>query len=277
MSSVIGIGSLGGSGTRAVAQVLMDAGIYMGDDLNHANDNLIFTRLFKNPGWYRNANKRSVEARLRVFEEYMQNDRISLKNAATLIGASANNPTMKSHRELAWNMLGKIGKSGGNRDRWGWKEPNTQIFIEDLSNYFPSFKYIHVVRHGLDMAFSKNRQQLNNWGPRYDIHLNGNESKEEIAFKQLEYWIRSNKDVASKGERLGSDFLLLNHTTFCSHPRQQVDRIISFLGIELPMDRLAKLYELPRDTGSNDRYSKFDIGIFDDRQIDYVRQLGFEV
>ena len=50
---MIAIGALGGSGTRAVAQVFLEAGIYMGDDLNRANDNLIFTRLFKDPNWYK--------------------------------------------------------------------------------------------------------------------------------------------------------------------------------------------------------------------------------
>ena len=49
MGAVIAIGALGGSGTRAIAQVLMDAGIYLGDSLNNANDNKLFTRLFKNP------------------------------------------------------------------------------------------------------------------------------------------------------------------------------------------------------------------------------------
>ena len=43
------IGGLGGSGTRVVAQILRDVGIFMGTDLNGANDNLWFTLLFKRP------------------------------------------------------------------------------------------------------------------------------------------------------------------------------------------------------------------------------------
>jgi len=47
---------------------------------------------------------------------------------------------------------------------WGWKEPNTHIYLEFLSKYFSDLKYIFVIRHGLDMAFSKNQAQLYNWG-----------------------------------------------------------------------------------------------------------------
>lgn len=42
---IISIGALGGSGTRAIAQVLIQADVFMGDDLNNSSDNLFFTRL----------------------------------------------------------------------------------------------------------------------------------------------------------------------------------------------------------------------------------------
>lgn len=45
--NVIAIGALGGSGTRICAQILIELGVFMGHDLNNANDNLLFTRLFK--------------------------------------------------------------------------------------------------------------------------------------------------------------------------------------------------------------------------------------
>lgn len=49
---IIAIGAVGGSGTRVVAKIFMDAGVFVGDDLNAQNDNLTFTQLFKNPDWY---------------------------------------------------------------------------------------------------------------------------------------------------------------------------------------------------------------------------------
>ena len=68
MACVIGIGALGGSGTRAVAQFIIDLGVYLGDDLNFANDNLLFTPLFRNPTWYGNVS--DFSDRLKVFESY---------------------------------------------------------------------------------------------------------------------------------------------------------------------------------------------------------------
>lgn len=59
-------------------------------------------------------------------------------------------------------------------------------------------KYIHVLRHGLDMAFSNNIQQLKNWGLKFNIKLSGEETESQIAVKQLDYWIESTKDIIQK-------------------------------------------------------------------------------
>ena len=45
------IGGLGGSGTRVVADIVLAQGWYLGQDLNRAKDNLLFTLLFKRPYW----------------------------------------------------------------------------------------------------------------------------------------------------------------------------------------------------------------------------------
>ncbi len=92
MGAVIAIGALGGSGTRAIAQVLMDAGIYLDDSLNNANDNKLFTRLFKNPSFYNGAGKAEIQERLAVFEEYMRTDHLSPKSARRLLKAAFDNP-----------------------------------------------------------------------------------------------------------------------------------------------------------------------------------------
>ena len=43
----VAIGGVGGSGTRLIAQILHEAGFYLGDDLSYAIDNLWFTLLFR--------------------------------------------------------------------------------------------------------------------------------------------------------------------------------------------------------------------------------------
>lgn len=277
MGTVVAIGALGGSGTRAIAQVLIEAGIYMGDDLNKANDNLIFTRLFKNPSWYKNASKEEVIQRLHIFKDYMERDRLNFNGAKTLIKASRTNPTFSQNKKIIINIIGKIFNISQPKNIWGWKEPNTQIYINEISNYFPNLKYIHIVRNGLDMAFSNNKQQLHNWGYKYDIHINGKESKDEIAYKQLEYWVKSTQDAIIKGKKLKNKFLIINHSRFCQQPTEQIDRIIEFIGIEVEGDKLNKLYKIPKIPTTLDRYESHNLQIFDKQQIDFVRELGFEL
>jgi len=57
-----GVGGVGGSGTRVVAQLLLDLGFYLGADLNEANDNLWFSLILKRPDWLRAAIARGDEA-----------------------------------------------------------------------------------------------------------------------------------------------------------------------------------------------------------------------
>ena len=55
------IGGVGGSGTRVLAEILSLFGFYLGNDLNGAKDNLVYTLLFKRPNWfYRNKDNRKI-------------------------------------------------------------------------------------------------------------------------------------------------------------------------------------------------------------------------
>ena len=277
MKKVVAIGALGGSGTRAFAQVLIDAGVYMGDDLNNPNDNLIFTRLFKNPEWYRSASDKDVAQRLAVFHEYMETNSLSLRSAAILIKASLGNPIYRHHRSLARNITKKLFQHPTHREIWGWKEPNTQLYIEQIEEYFPSLKYIYIARHGLDMAFSKNKQQLRNWGFRYDIRINENETSDELAYKQLEFWIRSTRESVRKGREMGSRFLLLNHTDFCMNPEEQVNRLLDFLELDVDVNARNALYKIPEKPPTLDRFKQQNLQIFDRAQLEFVEELGFRV
>ncbi|MBQ0798947.1 MAG: sulfotransferase [Porticoccaceae bacterium] len=172
----------------------------MGDDLNGANDNLIFTRLFKNPSWFESARKEEITARLDVFKDYMEKDQLDINSALILIKSSITNLTFSQNGKRAKNIIRKVLSPPQERSIWGWKEPNTQIYIQEISDYFPHLKYIHIVRHGLDMAFSNNKQQLKNWGYKYGIHLDGKETENEVSYKQMEYWMRSTEGAIHKGQ-----------------------------------------------------------------------------
>jgi hypothetical protein len=274
---MIAIGALGGSGTRAVAEVLIQAGIYMGDDLNDANDNLLFTRLFKDPVRYKRSSKKDLHRRLDIFRKYMSRDSISPAGYLELCRIASSNRIFPSQREFYLRMAKKILKGKVIRQDWGWKEPNTQIYVDHILEYFKNLKYIHVIRHGLDMAFSTNRQQLKNWGWKFDIHLSGQENEYELTQKQLDYWIRSNHFVNDIISHHPHRCLIIEHDAFCKDPVPQIDRMLSFCGIVIPEKTRAEVYRIPKDTGSNNRYTLHDIRRFSSDQLDQVIALGFPI
>jgi hypothetical protein len=236
------IGGLGGSGTRVVAQLFIERGIFMGDDLNASNDNLLFTRLFKNPEWYRTASLEEKRNQFQIFEKSMS---------------------------LAGNFLGNI---------WGWKEPNTHLYLTELAEFLPDLKYIHVIRHGLDMAYSDNKAQLFNWGNEFGVEANAAEAPDDLAVKNLEYWIRANRAATDKGDALfGNRFYLLNYDKLCENPKVEIKKVFDFLDIPLDEIALQKLALIPKVPASHERYRKHDISLFSHEQLDQVRAFGFTI
>jgi len=277
MSRVIAIGALGGSGTRAVAQILIEAGIHLGDLLNSANDNLVFTRLFKDPAFRERATPGEIRQRLSLFRQYMESGRLSPIEALELVRASMRNPTIGTGRRFLGRLTARLLAPERPRETWGWKEPNTQIYLAEIDDFFPDLKYLHVVRHGLDMALSRNKSQLFNWGHLYGIHARPDMPQDELAYWQLEYWVRSTRDVLEKSRRMRGDFLLVNHSLLGEEPEEQVRRMLEFLELELPDEKVRALAEIPRVPPTSGRYRNQDPAIFDRAQIDFVRELGFEV
>lgn len=274
---MIAIGALGGSGTRAIADVFIQAGIYMGDQLNIANDNLIFTRLFKNPNWYRSATEKEIQNRLTLFKNYMSKDAISPAEFIEICRSASSNKVFPSNKEFYFSLSRKMLNKRKDEQRWGWKEPNTQIYADIFMDFYSNLKYIHIIRHGLDMAFSKNKQQLKNWGWKFNIHLSGKENDTEMAVKQLDYWIRSNQFIREVCAKHPERCLIVYYKDFCTDPIKQIDRMLEFSGINPDIKTRANLYRIPQISGSNHRYKERDISIFSDEQIEQVIALGCQI
>jgi hypothetical protein len=276
---VIGIGALGGSGTRVVAELLRLSGIYIGNDLNDANDNLLFTRLFKNPEWFEKASKEQVFSRLQIFEKLMLNRNLNYQEVFDFKKACLNNPvfitdSFQNNTILIRNRLNRKRRDS----KWAWKEPNTQFFLEYLSAYFITFKYIHVIRHGLDMAHSKNIQQLINWGYKFNITYSPYDSYETTVLKQLDFWIAANRSAINMGrKKLKKDFYLLNHSNLIENPNQEITKLLQFLEIEISEQKLLSLAKTPKRTKTVDRYKNSINVHFTEKQLSAVKEFGFKI
>lgn len=235
------IGGIGGSGTRVVAKLLKTMGYYFGDSDEYTNDNLDFFHLFGNSDWYKQnykINNEGIIRRLRMFE---------------------------SHMLMSYKKNKYLG--------WGWKNPSTHIYIEFLHQYFKEMKYIHVIRHGLEMVYSNNQNQINKWGDLYDLDFSLNQER-----LRLQYWFKSNKKAIELGRGLfDQKFLLINFNNLCINPQKEINTLMEFLNIEKSNANIHQLISLIHAPKSLKRYKNYNLNIFTKSDLDLVKELGFEI
>lgn len=276
---IVAVGALGGSGTRVVAEILIKLGIFIGNDLNVPNDNLLYTRLFKNVDWYKNSTPRDRDLRHLIFEKCMNGIPLTFKEKIELFKASKSNVFQKNsinyYRNIFFRNQFQSNKSNSN---WGWKEPNSHIYMKDIHRSFKEIKYIYVIRHGLDMAFSKNIQQLTNWGFLHNITMHPSDVKSELAEKQLDYWIKSSENALLLGEKLfKNNFYVLNYQKLITNPFDEIKNLISFLGMQTSEELLNEVVKLPKVPKTEKRYKNEDLTIFSKAQIEKVKSFGFTI
>jgi hypothetical protein len=289
LSRPVVIGGVGGSGTRVVAEIIKHLGFYIGDDLDPAKDNLWFLLLFKRPRWFRQVkyDNHQVFTGLSLLSKVMLArsgiqwpELLFLIRAAIEISFYGHNHKRDGRGYWpwlrAWNMVVKRSRTSPDQNRWGWKEPNSHIFLNYLADYFTNLKYIHTIRHGLDMAFSDNQQQLYNWGPNFGLPMP--QTKLEEPASSLKYWIKSNNRVMKIGQKLGDHkFLVVNFDHLCISPESEIQKILSFLNVEPGVDDLETLIRIPKIPKSLGRYREYDISQFDPADLIELENLGFSV
>jgi hypothetical protein len=282
------IGGLGGSGTRLVATIVEDLGFYLGADRNAAGDNLWFTLLLKRSAWHRRNLERSDDrpARrgLEVLAKAMTGRRLTFADRAYVLAATVDvgrrghdhkgNGTGRWALARARSLLSAPSPPAESRG-WGWKEPNSHVYLRQLAKTFPGLRYVHTIRHGLDMAFGPKRGQLYNWGWLYGVDPPADSGL--VPRAQLRLWVEANRRAVELGrELLGNRFLLVNFDRLCRHPQEGVEAIAAVAGVDLDpssRDRLASLPKLPTTSG---RYEGRDLRGFEAADLAALAELGFE-
>ena len=185
------VGGVGGSGTRVIAQLLQSLDFDMGSDLNESLDDLSFTALFKRPSlWPIDQHLPQLEEALDVYLASRGHKSTSWISQAHQNARAAE--LLKSTRQKdEWIETGDLNDreqflttASQPKSLWGWKEPNAHIPLPFLLAALPNMKYIHVTRHGLDMAHSSNQTQLRVWGAQ----LLGRAVDAGSADDSLAYW-----------------------------------------------------------------------------------------
>jgi hypothetical protein len=286
------IGGVGGSGTRVVAEILQHLGVYMGADINPACDNWWFTMLGKLPRWDLSAALEPDSPTMHSFgviEKAMTGRLRPNRTERRLIAdirhrcldVQQRDP-LPDDRSPEWldartrSLLGSRRIDRTSAAIWGWKEPNSQLFVPHLHRYFGGrLRYIQVVRNGLHMAYSKNQHQVRRWGPEFGVHV---QSERPTPQESLDYWIRSNESAILHGNEMPSGhFMILRYDELCAAPRAGVEEIIAFLGLDAPEDVVEEAASLPRMPNAP-AIPLQDLELqFDQMQLTRVRTLGFPI
>ncbi len=266
----VAIGGIGGSGTRIGAALLHSVGYYIGDDLNGALDNLWFTLLFK---------RRSV-----LLEEAGDFAQLAALFFARMAGEAiperanavlARLVDERIQHDGAWleARARSFARAGSRHGRpWGWKEPNTHVLIDRLLAFDGALRYIHFVRHPLDMALSSNMHQLENWGPVFldrDVEPSPRDA--------LAYWCAAHRRVAQSIARAPARCMMVDYDALCADPERGFARIAMFLNIPPGGEPFANLLDAVHPPPSSGRFRNVPREQFARHDLTYVASLGYAV
>jgi len=290
-SGPVVVGGLGGSGTRVVAEMLRHLGVYTGADLNRAGDNEWFAFLCKLPRWdleEAGPDAAALAGCLDLLERAMTGqvgpdraDRRTIRAVLERCRSWADGEErLPDDRSLDW-LRARVASLGRSRRdtptraaAWGWKEPNSHLFVPQLRRRFGDrLRYVHVIRNGLYMAQSTNQSQVRRWGPGFGIP-GATPSPDPVA--SLDFWIAANRLAISRGRAMpAGTFLLLNHDDLCASPEEGVARFLGFLGLDPPARVVEQLVGLPNPPKPPPLTAEEMIRQFGVDRLAQVRALGF--
>jgi hypothetical protein len=264
------IGGVGGSGTRVFGESLLSAGIRTSHDINLASDALLCTLLFKRPSVLQDIEAgapferlwRMLEAGIHGDSRLDKSDRQLLK---TLVHEDRVHHLTKWLRKRA-RCIKKEAADKSKHRRWFLKEPNLHIVAPKALEIRPDLKFVMVVRHGVDMAFSKNQQQLAVWGPTF---LDDSELRlGPVA--SLWYWCVVHRRIAELAKQDPERVKIFSFDQLCREPDHVLHRLFEFSSVE-PTDSLMRVasegVKTPSSIGR--RYNE-DLSIFAKEDMDFV-------
>lgn len=274
MNAPVAVGGVGGSGTRVVADVLQRLDVYLGSDLNRALDNLWFTFLFKRPEILGESDA-GFDALTRIFRSVMRGDRVLSDRERSLIWLLSEHDRVQHPsawlRTRALSLIERgthLSPPGG---RWGWKEPNTHIVAERLMQSDPDLRYIHVVRNGLDMAFSLNQNQLRLWGRS---RLDG--GVEATPRESLTFWCQTHRRMLAVAAKAPGRTFFLSYDRLCAEPSRVLQDALDFLEMAVPESLRRILPTLVRPSATIGRYKAAPRELFDPADVAFVESQGFD-
>jgi hypothetical protein len=247
LTDPIGVGAVGGSGTRLLVEILNLSGIAMAAPRNRAGDALEWP----------------------PFRKLLGDETLSQQPRDLVM----QNILHAFERLLLWrrHMLGLEGRAG-------WKVPETFHWLEEMAAFFPDFQYLHLMRHGLDMAYSGNQNQARTWAGHLGICLEADEDGRVRPASMLEYWLAANeRALASATGCMPGRFLVVRFEELCREPDSVLAEMMGFLRLDTSGEHVARLAALVQQPGSVGRYRRHDWRAeFSAAQLERLERLGYQ-
>lgn len=210
------IGATGGSGTRVVARIIRQAGMFIGARRNAYEDALAFGE----------------------YSDRWINDFVQAPDDTVL---------RQMRKDLDAVVRDHLADLPEAAHAWGWKEPRSIYYVPLLHAVMPTLRFLHFVRDGRDMAFSENQNQLVKHG---DAVLGEALRKTRTATRSIRVWSRVNAAAADYGEQVLRDrYLRVRFEDFCAQPVESVARIFQFFGLRADAEEAAAEVRPPDTLG----------------------------
>jgi hypothetical protein len=216
------------SGSRLLAALLQEAGVFMGAHLNDSRDSLDLLRLVEHLVGH-------------FYPDYGPLWRGTGPETHELARVA---------RDVFATHLEGLGPDSGRP--WGWKLCETGYILPVIDRLFPRARYIHLIRDGRDVAFSNHR------GPDSDfwrkIYFNTDRVRVYVgrrctaaeyrrrpyAYNAL-HWVNSVMVGRAFGAMLRERYMEVRYEDLCSDFDRAADRVLRFVGIADPRPAIARL------------------------------------
>lgn len=278
-ASPIIIGGVGGSGTRVFGESLLAAGMRSSKNLNRASDALACTLLFKRLSVLQDLETRAPFERLwKILEAGIHGNSPLGKSDCQLLKTLAREP--RENQQTSWfrkrakyqefrkraKHLKEEAAGKARHGRWFLKEPNLHIVAPQALEIRPDLKFIMIVRHGVDMAFSRNQKQVAVWGPTFldDLEL----KLGPVA--SLRYWCVVHRRIEELAKQEPERVKFLSFDQLCREPHRVLRRLFEFSGLEATDSLMRITSEGVKPPSSIGRRHNEDLSIFAQEDMDFV-------
>jgi hypothetical protein len=183
----------------------------------------------------------------------------SFKARTQLYGLAAefmlNNYVKRSRYKFPLNVARSIAHHHYHSEHqlWGWKEPNSHLFIEALHKHYPSMKFILVLRHPLDMVYGHNYNQLYNWYYLFGLPKPNKRNEKEL---MLKFYDSAYSHSISLGNKLlKQNFLVVKIEDLCNS-EYALNNLIRFLDADADNQKLMSIKTIPTVQPTFGRYKR---------------------